>query len=72
MFVSIFTWIHGIVKVSPLVHPHLGNSGRVLVDDLGDPAGERVRGLVPENVAHVGTGNNLQDASALPNLDRVE
>ncbi len=62
------TWVHGVVEIPPLVHPDLGHARRVLVDDLGHAAGEGVRRLVAEDVAHVRARDNLQDAAALPNL----
>ena len=62
------TWVHGVVEIPPLVHPDLGHASRVLVDDLGHAAGEGVRRLVAEDVAHVRARDDLQDAAALPNL----
>ena len=45
---------------------YLCDPSSILVDDLGDPTGEGVGGLVPEDVTHVGAGDNLQRPPALP------
>ena len=66
---SLLTRVHRVVKVPPLVHPDLCNPGRILIDDLSDSARERIRRFVPEYMAHVRTGRNLEKAATLPNLD---
>lgn len=45
---------------------HLGHTGRVLVDNLGHTAREGVGRLVPEDVAHVAAGDDLQGTATLP------
>ena len=62
------TWVHLIIEVPPLVHPHFGHAHGVLDDDVADAAGERVGRLVPEHVTDARARNDLQLAAALPDL----
>ena len=48
------TWINFIIELPPLVHPHLGEAGIVVVDDLACAARERVRRGLAEHMAHMG------------------
>ncbi len=66
--VAITTWVHFVEEILPGVHPDLGDARRVLIDNLGDAAGERVGRLVAEDVADVRARQNLQLAAALPHL----
>lgn len=62
------TWIHRIVKLSPLVHPDLSNSGSVVQHNFRNTARERVRRLISENVSYMGAREYFENTSTLPNL----
>ncbi len=62
--------VHLVEKLLPLVHPNLGDAGRVLEDRVAYAARERVRALVPKHVAHVRAGDDLQLPAAHPDAER--
>lgn len=62
------TWIHRIVKLSPLIHPDLSNSGGVVQHNLRNTAGERIWRLITENVSYMGAREYFENTSTLPNL----
>lgn len=47
------TWIHGIVKISPLIHPDLGHPGRIVQDYLAHTTRECIRTFIPEHMSHM-------------------
>lgn len=62
------TWVHGVIELSPFVHPDFGDTRRVVKHHILHSPGEGVGWFVSENVADVWTGDNLEDAAALPHL----
>lgn len=65
------TWTHRVIKLSPLVQPHVRYSGRIVQHDFCHSARECVRRFVAEHVAHVGTRNDFECATTLPNLIQI-
>jgi len=66
------TWRHFVEKRLELVHPNLGRPRCIPVYDKSRATGKRVGCLFAENMANVGAGCNLEFATALPNLNRVQ
>lgn len=64
----LWTWIVAVVKVTPLVQPHLDQAGVIVVDDLRGAPGKRVRRRFPEHMADPRTRRNLQHPATHPNL----
>lgn len=62
------TWTHGKVEFLPIIKPHCSDSRRILQNDVGDTAGERIWTFVSENMTHMRAWGNLKDTAALPNL----
>jgi hypothetical protein len=57
------------VEFLPLVHPNEGDASEIGVEYVADAAGERVRGRLAEEVAHVRTRDYLQCSSTHPALN---
>ena len=51
------------------IHPHFCQSDRILLDHI-DSSLPGVRTALPEYMANMGTGNDLQNATAHPNLHK--
>lgn len=62
------TWWNDIEEVFEFIHPDLSQAPVVLVDDLAGSPGKAVRGGLPEHMANVRAGDDLQRATALPDL----
>lgn len=67
-----WTWVDIVVEMLPVVEPHLGEAGVVMVDHAARAAGERVRRGLAEHVAHVRARRYLERAAAHPHLPRPQ
>lgn len=56
---SLPTWTHCVIKLSPLVQPHLCHAGCVMQDDFGNATREGVRTFISEHMAYVRARNDL-------------
>lgn len=59
---------NNVEEVFEFVHPDFGQAPVVFVDDLARSSRKRVGRGFSEHVAHVGAGDDLQGAPALPDL----
>lgn len=62
------TWVHGVIELPPLVHPHFSDASRIVEHHILNASRERVGRLVAKHVAHVRARHDLQPPAALPHL----
>lgn len=62
------TWIYGVVKMFPLIHPDLSKASVVVVDYMWCATRERVRSRLAKNMTNMWARRYFQRATTHPNL----